>query len=188
MSYLELFSLAVALAMDSLAVSITSGSLLGRRKWKYFFRIALYMGFFQGFMPLLGWLAGVTFQSYIQHLDHWIAFGLLTFIGGKMIHEAYQKHPSQEPCYDPHSKLTLLGLAVATSIDALAVGVTFALLNLVVIVPVIIIGCTTFLLSFAGSYLGARVGDRLSGKMEWVGGSILILMGLKILVEHLFLQ
>ena len=133
---------------------------------------------------LLGWLAGIGLKQYVQAFDHWIAFALLGFIGAKMIYEAIWIQEVEKKC-DPLNLIVLLGLAIATSIDALAVGITFACLKIAIVTPALIIGCVTFLLCLAGVFIGNRMGDRLGSKMEVLGGIILIGMGLKILIQHL---
>ena len=135
-------------------------------------------------MPVLGWLAGIGLKQYVEAYDHWIAFGLLVFIGGKMIYEAIWIEEVEKKC-DPLNLYVLLGLAVATSIDALAVGITFAFLKIAIITPAIVIGVITFLISFSGVYLGRGIGSRLGSKMEIFGGLILIGIGVKILLQHL---
>ena len=176
--------IAVGLAMDAFAVSITSGITIDCLKIRYAFRIALFFGLFQAFMPIIGWLAGVGLKQYVEKFDHWIAFGLLVFIGGKMIYEAVWIREVEKKC-DPLNVIVLLGLAVATSIDALAVGVTFAFIRVPIITPAIIIGVITFFISLCGVFIGNRMGDRLGSKMEVIGGVILIGIGVKILFQHL---
>jgi putative Mn2+ efflux pump MntP len=185
MSFPEILFIALGLSMDSLAVSITCGIILKRFRIKHIFRIALFMGIFQGIMPLIGWLAGVTFQKYISEYDHWIAFGLLCVIGGKMLYEGIFAKDDTSNSLDPTKAITLLGLAIATSIDALAVGVSFAMLRIEVAFPVVIIGITTFLLSFVGATFSSKFGHKINLKMEIIGGIILIGIGVKILIDHL---
>lgn len=185
MGLAEILLIAVGLSMDSLAVSITCGIILKRFRIKHIFRIALFMGVFQGIMPVIGWLAGLTFQKYINEYDHWIAFLILAYLGGKMLYEGLFAKEDECKCLDPTKVVTLLWLAIATSIDALAVGLSFAMLRIEVMEPVIIIGITTFLLSFIGASFSSKFGDRLNLKMEVIGGIILIAIGLKILIEHI---
>lgn len=184
MSITEILLIAIGLSMDSLAVSITCGIILKKFRIRHIFRIALYMGIFQGIMPLLGWVAGVSFQKHISDYDHWIAFGLLSVLGGKMLYEGIFSKEDDAKTIDPTKAVTLLGLAIATSIDALAVGVSFAMLNISVAEPIIIIGITTFLLSFIGATFSSKFGNRLNLKMEIVGGLILIGIGIKIVIDH----
>ncbi|MDD2799115.1 MAG: manganese efflux pump MntP family protein [Bacteroidales bacterium] len=187
MNIAEILFIALGLSMDSLAVSITCGVILKRFRIRHIFRIALFMGIFQGIMPLIGWMAGVSFQKSIVDYDHWIAFGLLFLIGSRMIWEGLTSKNDQNNRFDPTKAVTLLALAIATSIDALAVGISFAMLNIQVAEPVIIIGITTFLLSFLGASFSSKFGQKFNFKMEIVGGIILIGMGTKIVLEHLHL-
>lgn len=171
--------------MDAFAVAVTSGFILKKMKFYHAFKIALFFGGFQAIMPVLGWLAGLTVKDYIQAFDHWIAFGLLLFIGGKMIYESFKIKEEEEKECDPTRFGNLLLLAIATSIDALAVGITFAFLKISILSPVIIIGCVTFILSLTGVYVGNRVGHFFENKLELFGGLVLIGIGVKILIEHL---
>jgi putative Mn2+ efflux pump MntP len=145
----------------------------------------MFFGAFQAFMPLVGSLAGLTLREYIAHCDHWIAFGLLAAVGGKMIYESF-KIKSVEENPDPSNIFVLLVLSVATSIDALAVGITLSLIAGSIVVAVIIIGLITFVLSYLGVYIGKRFGHFFESKMEALGGIILIGIGTKVLIEHLF--
>ena len=183
MSFLELFLTAVGLSMDAFAVSVCKGlSERDLRPWDAV-KTGLFFGGFQALMPLLGWLLGTRFESYITEIDHWIAFILLTFIGGKMIWEVlFGKEEETSGSFDLKE---LLILAVATSIDALAVGITFAFLSVDIWSSVLVIGATTFCFGVGGVYLGNRVGGKFHEKAEIAGGAILILIGLKILLEHL---
>lgn len=176
--------ISVGLAMDAFAVSITNGITIQCLKLRYAIRIAVFFGGFQALMPLIGWLAGLGLKQYVESFDHWIAFALLLFIGAKMIYEAIWIDEVEKKC-DPLNLVVLLGLAIATSIDAMAVGITFAFLHVAILLPAIIIGVITFALSLAGVFIGNCLGDRIGSKMEVVGGIILIGMGLKILLEHL---
>ncbi len=184
MSLGTMFFLAVALAMDAFAVSIASGVTIQRLHVVHALKIALFFGLFQALMPVVGWLAGLSLRVYIEQVDHWIAFVLLGFIGGKMIYESV-KLKKDEKASDSLSIYVLLVLSIATSIDALVVGLTFSLLNIVIITPILIIGAVTFLLSFAGVYIGDHVGHFFESRIELAGGLILIGIGTKILVEHL---
>lgn len=188
MNFTEILFIAIGLSMDSLAVSITCGIILKRFQIRPIIRIAIYMGVFQGIMPLVGWLIGINFQKYISDYDHWIAFGILTILGVKMIYEGIRPNHDENNSLDPTKAFTLLGLAIATSIDALAVGVSFAMLKIEVIEPIIVIGFTTFLLSFTGAAFSSKFGNRINLKMEIFGGVILIGIGLKILISHLMMQ
>jgi putative Mn2+ efflux pump MntP len=180
---LTIIVIAVGLAMDAFAVSIVSGATYRQLHIKHALRIALFFGGFQAFMPLIGSLAGLTLKEHIVDYDHWIAFGLLTIVGGKMIYEAF-KIEQAEKKFDPTSLITLLALSVATSIDALAVGITLSLITTSIIEAVIIIGAVTFALSYLGVAIGKRFGHFFESKIEIFGGVILIAIGVKILVEH----
>ena len=186
--FIELFLMGVGLSMDAFAVSVCKG--LGMRKLnkKQALVIGLYFGGFQALMPLIGWLLGSQFQQYITNIDHWIAFILLGFIGGKMIVEAIKEWHEEdvvEVMDQPLDHKNMLMLAVATSIDALAVGITFAFLDTPILEAITIIGCTTFVISIVGVAVGNFFGDKYKHKAELVGGVILVLLGLKILIEHL---
>lgn len=186
--FVELFLLAVGLSMDAFAVSVCKG--LGMRKLdkKQALIIGLYFGGFQALMPLIGWLLGSQFQQYITSIDHWIAFILLGFIGGKMMVEAVREWNEEETVEvmdAPIDHKNMFVLAVATSIDALAVGITFAFLNTPIIEAITIIGITTMVLSIIGVIVGNFFGSRYKSKAEFIGGLILVLLGLKILLEHL---
>jgi putative Mn2+ efflux pump MntP len=149
-------------------------------------RLAVFFGGFQAFMPVIGYLAGLSVKEYIQNYDHWIAFGILSAVGGKMIYESL-KIESVEKNKDPSNIYVLLALSVATSIDALAIGLTLSLITNSIIIAVIIIGLITFILSYIGVLIGKRFGHFFENKIEALGGLILIGLGLKILYEHLFL-
>lgn len=182
MHLLELFAIAVGLSMDAFAVSVCKGlSLRGYRPSRSLLA-GLYFGGFQALMPLLGWLLGVRFQQVIVRVDHWIAFVLLVLIGANMLREARQEGESLDGAMGPRA---MLPLAVATSIDALAVGVTFAFLQVDIVPAVGFIGVTTFVLSAAGVWIGSAFGARWRERAQQAGGLILILMGAKILIEHL---
>ena len=177
--------IAIGLAMDAFVVSIVSGSAYKQLHVRHALRMALFFGAFQAFMPLIGSLAGLTLREHISRYDHWIAFGLLAAVGGKMIYESF-KIKSVEENPDPSNIFVLLVLSVATSIDALAVGITLSLIAGSIIVAVIIIGLITFVLSYLGVYIGKRFGHFFESKMEALGGVILIGIGTKVLIEHLF--
>ncbi len=184
MSLLELFIIAVALSMDAFAVSICKGLCMPKMNWNHAVIVGLYFGGFQSGMPLIGYLLGSQFKEAITSFDHWIAFILLGAIGLNMIKESFGKE--EEDCEDsPMAPQTMIPLAVATSIDALAVGVTFAFLQVQIVPAVSFIGVTTFTLSILGVKVGNVFGTRYKSKAEFAGGLILILMGIKILVQHL---
>lgn len=186
MSILELFLIAVGLSMDAFAVSVCKGLATQQLRWRHYLIIGAWFGGFQALMPSIGYLLGSTFESYITAVDHWVAFFLLCLIGGSMVKEALSKDGEAEADNGSFAFRNMLLLAVATSIDALAVGVTFALLPGVSIVAAVsFIGATTFLLSAAGLKAGNVFGLRYKSRAELTGGIILILMGGKILLEHL---
>ena len=187
MSLFELFVLAVGLSMDAFAVSICKGLSVKRVQWKHMITCGAYFGLFQGLMPLIGYLLGVNFQEMIQAVDHWIAFVLLGIIGVNMVREAMGPQEECEGCGDcSFGFKAMVMLAIATSIDALAVGVTFAFLNVRIVPAVCFIGVITFCLSAIGVKLGNIFGMKWKKRAEMAGGLILVGMGVKILVEHLF--
>ena len=186
MSYIELVLMAISLAMDAFAVSICNGLAMKKVTAKKALTFGLYFGAFQALMPFLGYLLGVQFATFIEAFDHWIAFVLLALIGGKMVQESLSKGEDEHPTTEPElSPRTMLPLAVATSIDALAMGVTFAVIGVDIVPAVSLIGLITLLISTAGVYIGRYFGLRFKSKAELVGGITLILIGLKILLEHL---
>lgn len=185
MSTLSLFILAAALSMDAFAVSVCKGLAMKRVSVKNALIIGLWFGGFQALMPAIGYLLGTQFNQYITSIDHWIAFVLLSFIGISMIKEAISTKDEEEETNPSLSVKTMFLLAVATSIDALAVGVTFAFLKVQIIPAVSFIGTITFLLSIVGVKVGNVFGTRYKAKAEIAGGIILILIGVKILLEHL---
>lgn len=182
----EILLIAVSLALDAFAVSVSSGISVPGFGWKHAVKMGCYFGFFQFAMPLLGWLLGTGVSRYIEAVDHWIAFGLLALIGGKMVIEALKKGGGEEPCAP--TELTarrLTVLAVATSIDALAVGVSMAFIDVNVIAAALVIGVVAFALSLVGGLVGKRLGGLFQKRAELVGGVVLIGIGVKILTEHL---
>ncbi|MBL7128152.1 MAG: manganese efflux pump [Ignavibacteria bacterium] len=184
METLNILVIAVGLAMDAFAVSVASGFTLKDLKVNKVLTIALFFGAFQAIMPVLGWLSGIGLKSFIAGIDHWVAFVLLVGIGIKMIYEALrfkkkEKHPNSFNLY------ILFILAVVTSIDAFAVGISFAFLKISILTPVLIIGLVTFVLSFSGAYLGKKFGHLFESKIEILGGIILIVIAFKILFEDL---
>jgi len=199
MDILSIVLIAVGLSMDAFAVSVTNGIIIKELKAGHALKIGLYFGAFQALMPLIGWMAGFQFKDYITNIDHWIAFGLLAIIGGKMIKEAYDCDEEAETtedmcevavsnqgtvCENPLRMGRLLVLAVATSIDALAVGISFAFLKVSIIWSSLLIGLITLVICFIGVFVGNKFGGLLKKKAEIVGGIILICIGLKILLEH----
>lgn len=182
MSLLELFIIAVGLSMDAFAVSVCKGLSVGKASAKHCLIAGLYFGVFQALMPLIGFLLGVQFKSLITSVDHWIAFVLLVLIGLSMVRESRGEAEEESPDFSPKA---MFPLAVATSIDALAVGVTFAFLRVEIVPAVSFIGITTFVLSAIGVGIGAAAGSRCKSGAELFGGLVLIAMGAKILLEHL---
>jgi len=176
--------IAVGLSMDAFAVAISFG--LGMRVLhiRYAFRVALFFGIFQALMPIIGYLAGLSIRSFLVNFDHWIAFALLSFIGAKMIYESFALEEDKK-IMDPQDLLLLFTLALATSIDAMAVGLSLSFLKIDILRPAVIIGMTTLAISFAGVFIGQRLGHLFEKKIEIAGGLILIGIGLKILYEHL---
>ncbi len=183
MGVLELLLLSVGLAMDAFAVSVCKGISMKKMNWKKAIIIGLYFGGFQALMPTIGYFLGAAFQSLITSIDHWIAFILLGIIGGGMIKESFGD--DEENRNDDVSFKTMIVLAIATSIDALAIGITFAFLNVNLVSAISLIGIITFILSVFGTKIGNRFGDKYEKKAEFLGGVILVLLGIKILLEHL---
>lgn len=185
MNFLELFLIAVGLSMDAFAVSVCKGLAMKQCTWPKAGLVGLYFGAFQAGMPLVGYVLGVQFKDFITSIDHWIAFILLGVIGFNMVREAVGKEDACELEDASLNVRTMLGLAVATSIDALAVGVTFAFLEVAIVPAVSFIGVITFALSVAGVKIGNIFGCKFKSRAELAGGIILILMGTKILLQHL---
>ena len=183
MGSIEIILISLGLAMDAFAVAICKGLSMKKIDWKKALIIALYFGFFQAIMPVIGYFLGTTFESFVVQIDHWIAFFLLAFIGGNMIKESFDDE--LEKCNDDVSFKTMIILAIATSIDALAVGITFALLRTHLILSVVTIGTITFGISLLGVKIGNKFGNKYQNKAEFTGGLLLILLGTKILLEHL---
>lgn len=182
MGFLEIFLIAVGLSMDAFAVAVCKGLKMKKINLKQTSLIALFFGGFQALMPLLGWLLGSTFKKYFESFGHWIAFGLLLFIGGKMIYDTFCGCEEDKDNFDVKE---LLVMAVATSIDAFAVGVSFAMFSINIFSSIVIIGVTTFVLSALGVLIGCKFGEIFKNKATLFGGIILILIGLKILLEGL---
>lgn len=190
MTTIEIWLLAVGLAMDCFAISIASGIMLKRTLWRPMLMMAFFFGLFQAGMPLIGWACASTFSHLIEDVDHWIAFGILAFLGVRMVRESFKEEECRQD-FDPTRLKVVLMLAVATSIDALAVGVSFAFLGMksvaTILPPVGIIGFVSFALSLVGLMFGIRFGCGIARRLKaerW-GGVILVLIGLKILIEHL---
>ncbi len=184
MELVELLIIAVGVSMDAFAVSICKGLSVRQIRPKHACQTALWFGGFQALMPLAGFYLGISFADFVASVDHWIAFILLGIIGGNMIKESL--HRDEDCCMDPDfSFRTMFAMAVATSIDALAIGVSFAFLNVNIWEAILLIGLTTGLFSGVGVYVGNLFGSRYKSKSEFAGGFILIAMGIKILIEHL---
>lgn len=177
---------AFALAMDAFAVSVGLSVLPGGLERSQSLRLAFFFGFFQFLMPLIGWLAGRGFLEYIRDVDHWVAFGLLLLIGGKMVvHSFHDEEQEKKDAGDPTTGTTLILLSIATSIDAFAVGLSFAVLQQEVLVPSMIIGAVAFMMTLVGTKIGKAIGKIAGKRAELLGGFILIFIGIKILTEHL---
>jgi len=188
MAVVTIIIIALALAADAFAVSVVTGATYKNLRLKSALRMAVFFGAFQAIMPLFGALAGLSLKGLVQKYDHWVAFLLLTGIGGKMIYESFKiKTIEQKP--DPTTMSVLLILSVATSIDALAAGITLPLLEIPITAAVVVIGLVTFILSlsYLGVFLGKRIGHFFENKIELLGGLILLGLGTKILIQHLFL-
>ena len=184
MSFWEILLLAIGVSMDAFAVSIGKGLSAQRASWREALTVGLWFGGFQALMPVIGYYLGISFADLVTKIDHWIAFGLLLMIGGNMIREALQKG-EEMPADASFAFKSMFVLAIATSIDALALGVSFAFLRINLWTAILIIGLTTFAFSFVGLLIGKKVGSRFHSGAEILGGVILILIGVKILVEHL---
>ncbi len=184
MEFVTVLIIAVSLAMDALAVSVATGTTYKNFPLIYTLRMALFFALFQAIMPLIGHFAGMTFQRYVVNFDHWIAFTLLAAIGCKMIHDAKKHTKEQHP--NPTSLVVLITLSVATSIDALAVGVTLNLITDHILAAVSAIGVITFILSIIGCKAGQKIGHIFENKIEILAGVILIAIGAKILIQHIF--
>lgn len=186
MKFINIFAIAVALAMDAFAVSIATGINLKTVSFRQMFRLSWHFGLFQAMMPVIGWSAGASIRVYIERYDHWVAFALLTCVGINMIKEAFVNDKNKKPIKDQTRGWTLVMLSVATSIDALAVGFSISLLNVSIWTPALIIGVVAGSFSVMGLQIGERVGSakRLSLYAETIGGIVLIVIGLNILYEH----
>lgn len=187
MDTLSILGIAVALAMDAFAVALAAGATLRPLTFRRCFRLVFHFGLFQAMMPVIGWLAGLTLQSFVATWSHWLAFLLLTIIGGRMIFLAvYGVQEHNSTAADPSKGLTLVALSVATSIDALAVGLTLAMLDVAIWLPALIIGLVAGCFTLTGLILGARAGACWGKQIEVAGGVLLILIGIKILVDALW--
>ncbi len=182
-----LILVAIGLAMDSVTVSISCGLILINYSHKNALRIGLYMGVFQGLMPVIGFFLGNSFKSHIEDIDHWIALIILSLLGGRMIWE-YLKNKDEFKCFDATSHKVLFGLAIATSIDALAVGITFSVIDVTILTAGIIIAIVSFVLSYFAVYLASKFRQKMKFPFELIGGIILIGIGVKIFIEHMIMH
>jgi len=185
MNIITIIFIAFGLAMDAFAISITSGITIKDLRISHAVRIATFFGLFQAVMPVIGWFVAFHLRKFVSAVDPWIAFGLLTFIGCKMVYESFESEEEKKKS-NPIDLHTLLLLSIATSIDALAIGISFAFLRASIVAPIIVIGTITFILSFIGVLIGDKFGQFFEKKAGIVGGVILIGIGIKILIEHLF--
>lgn len=185
MDILTIFLIAIGLSFDTFAVSVSSG--LMKKEIEFFnaTKIAFTLAFFQGLMPMIGWLAGLAIKDYISAFDHWVAFGLLAILGAKMIRESFKTDENKKDI-DPLKLKIMVAMAIATSIDALVVGISFSIIEMPIILSILIIGAVTFIVSMLGILFGKKTAGALGKKMEILGGIILIGIGLKILIQHIF--
>ena len=181
MSLLEIFLIGISLSMDAFAISVCKGLSMGKVKYNKAIIIALYFGGFQALMPFIGYFLGSSFEHFITQIDHWITFILLTIIGGKMTAESFENNSTD----DKTDVKSMIILAIATSIDALAIGITFAFMNVNILSSIFIIGIITFILCLLGVIIGSKFGNKFGQSAELIGGILLILIGGKILLEHL---
>jgi manganese efflux pump family protein len=185
METFTLLVLAIGLSVDSFAVSVSSGLILSEITFRKAMRIAFSLAFFQGLMPIIGWLIGKKIEFLVESFDHWLAFSLLAIIGGKMIWESFKHNIDSAEKINPLQPKALLAMSVATSIDALVVGISFAFMQIDMVLATFIIGSTTFFFSMLGILFGKKMGARFGERMEVLGGIVLIAIGFKILFEHL---
>lgn len=182
MELLTLLALAIGLCFDTFAVSVSSGLMKREITFKQALRIAVVLAAFQGLMPAIGWFLGMSIKGYIEVWDHWIAFAMLSILGGKMIWESFAKKEEQE--FDPLNIKFIIGIGIATSIDALIVGVSFGMFSVNLPLAVLVIGGVTFLASMLGILFGKKTGSKFGDKVDMLGGIILIIIGIKILLQH----
>jgi manganese efflux pump family protein len=185
MSWFMMFAIAIGLAMDAFAVAIITGLTLTQMTKRHVFRLAFHFGLFQALMPALGWAAGTAVHGHIATYDHWIAFGLLGFVGGKMIVSVFDGTGHRRTSNDPTTGWDLVMLSVATSIDALAVGISLAVVRIEILLPALLIGIVAATLTAIGMVLGRRIGAAWGKRVEVLGGLILICIGVQILIKHL---
>lgn len=186
MNLSEIILIAVGLAMDCFAVSLLGGSVMKKFDFSRAFKIAFFFGLFQGIMPVIGWLLGLTMKNLIQDIDHWIAFAILFIIGLKMITQSF-KMKDEERSFSIDNWYVLIGLSIATSIDAMIVGLSFAFLQVAILKAAILIAAVTFIISIAGVYIGKKSHGFIGNKAEAIGGLVLIAIGFKVLLDHLTL-
>lgn len=186
MTLIDILAIAVALAMDAFAVAIAAGCTLGRIDFRQNFRLAWHFGFFQAAMPIIGWTAGLTVRDFIAPYDHWVAFALLLFVAQGMIREGFKKNTDETECKDPTRGSTMVMLSVATSLDALAVGVSLSMINVSIWVPAVVIGVVAAVFTTVGMHLGKTVSQagRLKQYADYLGALVLIVIGINILREH----
>lgn len=185
MEIVSIILLALGLSVDSFAASVCSGLAIKKIHFLQAVKIAFFLALFQGGMPIIGWLTGWELKDLIKDFDHWVAFILLAGMGSKMIYESITS--KEKDCsFNPLKLMVLIGISIATSIDALVIGLSLALVDVVIWLPAIIIGVVTFIVSMLGMLLGKKIGSKMSQKFEILGGIVLILIGLRILIEHLF--
>lgn len=189
----SVFFIAVSLAMDALAASVSIGICIPKVKTHHALKVALIFGGFQALMPAIGWYLGSAFRHVIQPIDHWVAFLLLAVIGGKMILDAWKERDQDDdpdfcPIGEPTETSRLLGLGIATSIDALAAGISLSIEDISLLLAVLMIGVITLVICFAGVFFGKRLGRRFRRRACMIGGAVLILIGIKIVIEHLILN
>ena len=184
MDFTVLVGIAIALAMDAFAVALAAGLTLPKLTGRHLFRFGFHFGLFQALMPILGWLAGISLREKIEAVDHWVAFTLLICVGVKMLKDACNNEKEDEPSNDPTRGVSLVMLSIATSIDALAIGLSLAILGVVIWTPAIVIGLTASILTLVGMLLGRRLGAAWGTRVEVFGGLLLIAIGFKILLEH----
>lgn len=186
MTLFNIMAIAVALAMDAFAVSIATGICLGTIHWRQNFRLSWHFGFFQAMMPVMGWGAGLTIRDLIAQYDHWVAFALLLFVAQSMLREAFKKDEACERTHDPTKGLTMVMLSVATSLDALAVGLSLSVVNVSIWMPALIIGVVACIFTTIGLHLGKRISKAAPVRRlaDGLGGTVLVLIGLNILREH----
>ncbi len=184
MTFYEIFLIALSMSMDAFAVCLGAGTQVRTSGPRPVFRLAFHFGLFQFLMPIIGWFAGTTILQYISAYDHWVAFGLLAFVGLRMIRSGIDSKVGEQK-NDPSRGWTLVLLAFATSIDALAIGFSLGMIGLIIWYPAVVIGLVTGLISWLGIFLGNRLGQKFGKRMEIIGGIILILMGVRILLAHL---